>query len=100
MIQAVFVFAIITAIGEFLILAHMPRATMLRILGSKRRAMCMHIGAAALNLWIHWGTITGSMTAVTAFVVSCGVVWCARQWYGSIIGKQYTPGFVNLRSQL
>jgi len=40
-----------------------------------------HIGFAMLNLWIHWGTVTGSMTAVTAFVVSVGVLSTAKIVY-------------------
>lgn len=100
MITAVLTFAFITAIGELILLAHLPRATMLRIFGSTSRAMTLHLIMASINLWIHWGTITGSMTAVTAFVVSVGVVKIARSWYGYIGPQGYKPGFVNLGSML
>ena len=100
MISIVLTFALITAIGEFLILHYMPLGMKLRIFGSNPRAITMHMCMAAFNLWIHWGTITGSMTAVTAFVVSCGVIWLARLWYGFIRNGKYYPGFVDLRSQL
>lgn len=100
MISAVLTFALITAIGELILLHYIPRKTMLRILGSKNRAIWLHLMMASLNLWIHWGTITGSMTAVTAFVVSVGVVAIARKWYGQMHGDHYIPGFVNIRGQI
>lgn len=76
MIAAVLTFALITAIGEAMVLWYFPdfRAFILR---GRRRQMFLHLSFASLNLWIHWGTITGSMTAVTAFVVSIMVVHAA-----------------------
>lgn len=73
MISIVLTFAFITAIGEALVLWYLPgfRAFLLH---GKKRQMALHLFFASLNLWIHWGTITGSMTAVTAFVVSIGVL--------------------------
>jgi hypothetical protein len=97
MISAVLTFALITAIGEAILLAHLPRKMMLRILGSTSKAMCLHVAMMAVNLWIHWGTITGSMTAVTAFVVSTGVVKAARSWYGFMQENTYYPGFITIR---
>lgn len=81
MIEAVFVFAIITAVGEFIMLAQMPgfRHWVLR---SHSRTFALHVAFAALNLWIHWGTMTGTMTGVTAFMVSYIVCHMARALWG------------------
>ena len=95
MIEAVLMFATITAIGELIIIGNMSRTSRLKFLGSKTKRMMFHIGFAALNLWIHWGTITGSMTAVTAFVVSVGVTHGARMYWGSITNGRYTKGLVS-----
>lgn len=68
MINAVMTFALITAIGEIIVLCSVGSGLRYFLLGSGQWSL--HLGFAALNLWIHWGTMTGSMTAVTAFVVS------------------------------
>lgn len=68
MLEAVIWFGIITAVGEWILLSYLnPK---LRDFITGPAAIFTHISFAALNLWIHWGTITGSMTAVVAFVVS------------------------------
>jgi hypothetical protein len=95
MIDAVLMFAFITAVGELIIIGSMSRNTRLKFLGSKAKRVTFHILFAALNLWIHWGTITGSMTAVTAFVVSVGVTRLARLYWGSITNGRYTKGLVS-----
>lgn len=79
MINAVLMFAFITAIGETILIAHLnPK---FRSILLNQGAFMLHISFAALNLWIHWGTMTGSMTAVTAFVVSVGVCKLMRKYY-------------------
>jgi hypothetical protein len=95
MIDAVITFATITAIGELILIANLNRVSRLKLLGSKIRRMTFHIGFAALNLWIHWGTITGSMTAVTAFVVSVFVMHLSRLYWGSYYNGKYTKGFAS-----
>jgi hypothetical protein len=84
MIEIVLLFAGITALGELLILYHMSPRLRAWVIGSTTLRTLFHFGFAMLNLWIHWGTVTGSMTAVTAFVVSAGVfkladvIWMRR----------------------
>lgn len=80
MLEAVMWFAAITAIGELLILHNMPRFRGW-VLRSSSRTFALHVGFAALNLWIHWGTMTGTMTGVTAFIVSWAVCHCAKVIY-------------------
>ena len=75
MIEAVLMFAAITALGEWLILSYMHPRVRLMVLSFP---LLLHTSFAALNLWIHWGTMTGSMTAVTAFVVSVYVCKAAK----------------------
>ncbi len=67
MIESVVVFGLLTAAVEFLLLyKFMP----LRWLRKKPVQAALHFGVAALNLLIHWGTIVGTMTAITALFVS------------------------------
>jgi len=67
MLSSVLVFGLLTAAVEFMLLyKFMP----LRWLTKKPVQAVLHIGVAALNLAIHWGTIVGTMTAITALFVS------------------------------
>lgn len=82
MLEIVLWFAMITAVGELLILHHMSPGLRSWVLDTQALRTMFHFSFAALNLWIHWGTVTGSMTAVTAFVVSTLVFKVARLIYG------------------
>lgn len=97
MIDAVLLFAFITAIGEFIVLSMFPISLRLRLLGSHVACVMVHILCAAVNLTIHWGTMTGSMTAVTAFVVSTVVLWIAKKYNGYITGGRYYRGIRSWR---
>ena len=67
MLSSVLSFGLLTAAAEFMLLyKFMP----LRWLRKKPVQAVLHIGVAALNLLIHWGTIVGTMTAITALFVS------------------------------
>jgi len=67
MLEAVIIFALITATLElFLLLKFVSVETMQK----KWFATLVHLGVAMLNLIVHWGTITGTMTAITAALVS------------------------------
>jgi hypothetical protein len=81
MLDIVLWFAAITALGEFIIIHSLNARVRAWILRSSVLRNVFHIGFAALNLWIHWGTVTGSMTAVTAFVVSVVVLRIAEVVY-------------------
>lgn len=68
MLEAVIWFGIITAVGEYILLSYLSPKLAAFLTGPAQ--LFTHVSFAALNLWIHWGTITGSMTAVVAFCVS------------------------------
>lgn len=79
MIEAVIVFAILTATFEWLILTKLTPRTRVRVL---RFPGVITTVAFICNLIIHWGTITGSMTAVTAALASMAVTEAARKYWG------------------
>lgn len=89
MIEAVFVFGVMNAVFEFILLCMLPPRTRLRVLGDHQKKSMIHIVFLLLNLMVHWGTITGSMTAITAFVVSIGVVAFAKKLFGCIAEQRY-----------
>lgn len=81
MIEAVLVFALLTGVFELLIIEKLDLKTRLRVLAYPGlvSACC-----GALNLVIHWGTMTGSMTAIVATLASFIVLDIERRRWGYI----------------
>lgn len=67
MLSSVLFFGLLTAAVEFMLLYKFVPLNWLRNRGVQGM---LHFGVAALNLAIHWGTIVGTMTAITALFVS------------------------------
>ena len=71
MVSIVLTFALVTAIFEAFILLKFFSA---KTLQKRWIPAVLHIFVIAANLAIHWGTIVGTMTAITAGLVSFAVV--------------------------
>lgn len=93
LLQAVFVFGLITSIFELVLLSLIPPPQRLRLLGSELCCALMHIFFLAFNLWIHWGTLVGTMSGVTSFIVSIMTIKLARRMWGYVRGDAYYPGW-------
>ena len=65
MLSSVLFFGLLTAAVEFMLLYKFMPLNWLRNRGVQG---VLHFGVAALNLAIHWGTIVGTMTAITTGV--------------------------------
>lgn len=93
MLTIVIVFAAITALFEALLLL---KFVSLNRLMSPWSAAAVHIGVFAINLIVHWGTIVGTMTAVTAALVSFAVypsvIWLKTFWTEMKNGHQPKQG--------
>ena len=76
MITTVLVFALVTALFEGAILSEFVS---LKLMERSWFKFLVHAIAFGVNLWVHFGTITGPMTAVTAALVSF-VVYPAVLW--------------------
>lgn len=90
MVEAVFIFAVLMAISEFVLISMIAPRWRLRLLGSSRARTFVHLMAFSLNLLVHWGTLTGTMAATGAFCVSMVTVWFARIVFGEISGDVLT----------
>lgn|SRR5574343_1638395 len=90
MIEAVLLFAALTALFEWLLLNKLQPRTRLRLLGRPGFLTC---AAFFINLAIHYGTITGSMTAVVAALASMLVTSLLRRVDGYILRGVYVPGW-------
>lgn len=84
MIEAVLLFGFLSGVFELCVLGMVPPRTRLRVLGDPSLQKVMHIAFLIVNLWIHWGTFTGSMTAITAFLASVPAILIAKLLWGSI----------------
>lgn len=91
-IQAVLVFALLSATFETVILMKLPLKWRLRMLGSACAVGMVHIVITVANLLIHWGTVTGTMTAVTAGLASFITVPLVRRYCGYVKRNRYHPG--------
>ena len=70
MIEVVFTFALLLAVFEFILLSMVPPRYRLRLLGSRVTCVTVHIGMLLINICVHWGTVTWTMSATGAFAVS------------------------------
>lgn len=93
MLEAVLVFGLVNIIFEVVLLCMLKPRTRLRVLGSDAWCNAMHLGFLLANLTIHWGTVTGTMSAVVAFIASLLTVKLLRTTFGYVRGERYTVGF-------
>lgn len=100
MIEAVLIFGLLLATFEFVVLSMVPPRYRLRLLGSKHACYVLHAMMLSVNLWIHWGTVTGTMSATGAFVASMVTVEVARLVYGTVRGNtRIRRGIVGYRNE-
>jgi hypothetical protein len=100
MVETVMRFALLSAAFEFALLSKLKPRTRLRLLGSQRLIVATHAFFIISNLVVHYGTVTGSMTAIVAGIASFAVMPIARVVYGSITRNQYHPGIVKYSREL
>ncbi|MDR3159774.1 MAG: hypothetical protein LBU11_12405 [Zoogloeaceae bacterium] len=70
MLTAVLAFMALMAFFETILLSMLPEGWLER----KWLRNAIHVAVFALNLCVHWGTVTGTMAATGAFCVSVAVV--------------------------
>lgn len=95
MLETVIAFGLIISMFEFVIICMIPPRVRLRVLGNSSQKAMFHIGMLSLNLWVHWGTAVGTMSATLAFICSLGVIGGAAKLFGFITeGRYYHIGIM------
>ena len=95
MLLAVFAFAVVMSVFEFILLSMIPPRVRLRLLGNDAAKMCFHVFFLTCNLIVHWGTVVGTMSSTLSFITSMVTVWVATKLFGSITdGRYYTVGIL------
>lgn len=97
MIDAVLLFGAMNIVFEFVLLCMLSPRIRCRVLGNESACVFLHFLMLGINLAVHWGTITGSMSSILAFCASLITVQIARKIFGTIDGKVYRPGLVRFR---
>ena len=80
-------------LGVSLILAKLPRRTMLRVL---KHDLMLDVAVSLLVLLIHWGTFSGVMAATVAGLMTSLATSAAKRSIGHIDGEFYHPGRIRL----
>lgn len=89
MIEAVVFFGLINVAFEFVVLSMVPCRMRLRLLGSKGAQRVLHVVVMCFVLCVHWGTVTGTMSAFFSFILSMLTTWIARNVFGYIENDVY-----------
>jgi len=95
MLNTVIAFAVILMAFEFVLLCMVPPKLRLRLLGNEAAKVAVSMGMLLINLTVHWGTATGTMSATLSFVTSLLTLWIASKVFGKIVDdRYYTVGFI------
>lgn len=80
-------------LGVALILAKLPRRTMLRAL---KHDLALDIAVSLITLMIHWGTFSGVMAATVAGLLTSLATSGLKRLIGYADADNYYPGRVRL----
>lgn len=95
MLETVIAFGLIISAFEFVVVCMIPPRTRLRMLGNTYAKLTFHIVMLLINMWVHWGTAVGTMSATLAFICSLGVIGGCAKLFGFISGgRYYTLGLI------
>ena len=80
-------------LGVGLILAKLPRRTMLRVL---KHDLALDVAVSLITLMIHWGTFSGVMAATVAGLLTSLATSGLKKLIGYADGDNYYPGKIRL----
>ena len=80
-------------LGVALILAKLPRRTMLRVL---KHDLLLDVAVSLMTLMIHWGTFSGVMAATVAGLLTSVATSALKRLVGYIERDTYFPGRIRL----
>ncbi len=100
MLSEVISFAMVLVAFEFVVLSMVAPKWRLRLLGNEAARVSVHMGMLLINMWVHWGTVVGTMSATLSFVTSMGTLWVASKVFGFITdGRYYTVGLIKYSAE-
>lgn len=99
MIEAVVFFGMINVIFELVVLGMVPPRARLRLLGNKGAQTAVHVAVMCFVLIVHWGTVTGTMSAFFSFILSMVTVSIAQVMFGYVRGTTYRRGIIGYNKE-
>ena len=97
MLEAVLVFGAVIFVGVAAVFIKLPLKWSLWLLGHH---VATDVGVTVLVLVLHWGTITGLMSATVAGLICSVTTSVGRCLYGYRLGNFYYPGHYDLSGRL
>lgn len=91
MLEIVLVFGAVIFIGLFAVFIKLPVRQRAVLLGYP---LALDMGTTALVLWMHWGTMTGLMSATVAGLMCVVTTTVARRLFGFIEKSVFHPGLL------
>ena len=80
-------------LGVALILAKLPRRTMLRVL---KHDLLLDVAVSLITLLVHWGKFSGVMAATVAGLLTSMATSALKKLVGFVDGDKYWPGRIRL----
>ena len=99
-IEAVFMFAAMSALFEFIVVMKLSPRTRCRVLGSPFKIGLIHLFTIGFNLFVHWGTLIGTSSAIAAGLASFVTIPIAAYVSGVIINGIYYPGLLKYKLEV
>lgn len=93
MFETVVLFALIILMGLVAVLVKLPLSVSLRVLGPP---VLTDVTVTLVVLRIHWGTVTGLMSATLAGLLCAGLTTVGRRLFAYFDSGTYHPGAVDL----
>ncbi len=103
MIDAVLIFALINVVFEAIIIGFIPPAYRLRLLGHRGAQITVHFVVMCFVLWVHWGTLTGTMSGFLSFILSIFSIELCKLLWGKVYELNdeeiYRRGIIKYREE-
>lgn len=80
--------AMINMACEIVLLGLCPAWFVCLVLGNRRRMVFIHLVLGGLTLWLHFGTVTGTASAMIAFLISFPALFIAKHLIFGYVSKE------------
>lgn len=91
MLEAVLVFGAVIFLGLFMVFVKLPVVTRAKLLG---HPLALDLVVTGATLAMHWGTMTGLMSATMAGIICALATSAGRSLFGYIEHDRFTPGLL------
>lgn len=91
MLEAVLVFGVVIFVGLFMVFVKLSVVTRAKLLG---HPLALDLAVTSATLMMHWGTMTGLMSATMAGIICALATSAGRSLFGYIEHDAFHPGLI------